>query len=115
MLIFTKLISLIFIFDLNYHIEDYVLVYNHYKGIDKNSLILLSCSNKIFFKNSQNITGFSPSNFSYFNLKNKLINGHKTLNSTIERKVFKLVKISILINSFSEKSKSIKYKQNYGN
>ena len=58
MLIFTKLISLVFISDLNYHIDDYVLVYNHYKGIDKNCIFLLGCSNKLFYRNSNNIIRF---------------------------------------------------------
>ena len=59
MLILTKLMSLFFISELNSNIDDYVTVYNHYKGIDKSCIFLLCSSNKFFYKNSHNSTRFS--------------------------------------------------------
>ena len=95
MLIILKLGNLFITAELGYRIDDYVLVYNHFKGINKSSLfIILSLNKNLFFKNKLNSI-----NKNYFttscitNDKDLLIFDNNDLNSTIENKVFKLTEI----------------------
>jgi hypothetical protein len=51
-LILIKLVNLFVSYHLYDKIDDYILVYNHLKNIDKNSILLLVFNNKLSIKNS---------------------------------------------------------------